>query len=268
MGVLPYTTQKLQFHAPRRFKEPSIPLTLGQVKSLLLSSHWSFVMPRGSSKKKGKKSRGSRPARLGPTHGAGVPGANLGADTLLGIPQTQKRELVIAAPFVLTSTSGAYSETVIPLNDAFAAWAGLSAAGYAKYMAFYSKCFVLGSRLRVRAVWTPISGAPAVVGIAVSSLASSFASANAAIEAGLCQWDVVAVNPDRIRHDITIDIRKFLNVPSILSSSQLYSTSAASPSLLVEAHVFADCVGSGTGSLTVQFENIMECVFTDPIPFT
>lgn len=223
-------------------------------------------MPKGKSKKKG--SRRSRASRAGPANGPGVPSAVLGVGTLLGIPTTQKRELAYAGSFAVTSTAGAYSESVIPLNDAFSAFGGASATGYAKYMAFYSKCFVLGARCRIRGVLVPGGTGAAIIGVAISSASSSFASAAAAIEAGLCQWEVVGINPDRVRFDTTIDVRKFLNLPSILSSSQLYSTSAASPSVVVDAHVFVDGIGSFTGTLSLAFETIFECVFTDPIPFT
>lgn len=224
-------------------------------------------MPKGKSKKKG--SRRTRASRAGPAHGPGVPSATLGVGTLLGIPTTQKRELAFAGSFVLTTTAGAYSETVIPLNDAFGAFGGSSATGYAKYMAFYGKCFVLGARCRIRGVVVPTGGAGVVAcGVAISSVASSFASVAAAVEAGLCQWEVVGVNPDRVRFDTTIDVRKFLNLPSILSSSQLYSTSGASPAVVVDAHVFVDGIGTFTGTLSVVFETIFECVFTDPIPFS
>lgn len=208
-------------------------------------------------------------ANASPSKGAHVPRLSMGADTLLGLAQTQRRTLSISGNFGMSSVAGAYAETVIPMNDCFSAFGGTSATGYSKYMAFYTRCFVLGSRVIVKSVYQPgTTTSAATVGVAVSSLASSFASANSAIEAGMCQWDEVGNTPDRLHYTVSVEVSKFLNVPVVLSNPALASTSAASPTTLIDAHLFIDNAAATTGTLITQFETLFDVVFTDPIPFT
>jgi hypothetical protein len=214
--------------------------------------------------RKGNKSRKGK----GPAKGPHVPSLSLGADTLLGLAQSQRRTLAFAGTTSVTSTTGAYSEVVIPMIDAFNTFGGASAIGYAKYMAFYQRAFVLGSRVIIKGVVVQGAGGATVVGVAASSVASSFATTAAAIEAGLCQWVVVGTYPDRLEFTQSVETRKFLNVPDPLTSTRLYSTSAASPSDIIDLHVFIDAAGSVTATFQFTFEVLLDVTFTDPIPFT
>jgi len=201
--------------------------------------------------------------------GPNVPRFTLGADTLLGIAQATRRTLAFSGNSLITSTTGAYSENPFVLNGPFNVLSGASAIGYGKYMQFYTKCFVLGARIIVKACVVSPSGANiGAVGVVVTTATTSLGSVNAAITNGMCQWDLVGTNPDHREFTESVDISRFLFKPKVLDDPQLFCTIAANPPQVVVAHVFFQGVNGGTQNLNQQTEIFFDCVFTDPIPFT
>ncbi len=231
----------------------------------------------GKQKKQTKSKRGRRSnlpsssdMAVSAGRGRSVPRASLGSDTLLGLAQSQRRTLALSYNVIPAMTSGGYGEQTILLNSAYQPFAATSAIGYAKYMAFYSKCFVVGATLQLKGVVVDNASTSGVAtGVTISTNATSFATASAAIENGMCSWDVVFNIPDRIHFTQSVDVKKFLNKPNVLDDPQLYSTATAPPGQLIDAHVWAACL-TGTTNVTVQylFEVLYDCIFTDPIPFT
>jgi len=190
----------------------------------------------------------------------------LGRDTLLGLAQSQRRTLAFAIQNSVVSAAGAYTEaTTITLNNVFSPNGAGSAVGYAKYMAFYSKAWVLGARVQVRAAGSP-AAAPGRVALTVTTNNTSLGSIVASIENGMCHWEVGSVNPDRYHLEEAVDVAKFLNKPRILDDPQLFCTSAAGPTQLIVAHLGID--GGGAFTLPFVAELEFDVVFTDPIPFT
>jgi len=204
--------------------------------------------------------------------GAFVPRPTLSRDTLLGLASTQRRTLAFALTAVnVTGAAGAYSETIVGLNNAFSVYGGASAIGYAKYMAFYSKCFVVGSQVRFRGTVGGVTATiPAQVGLTVSTNNTSFVSAATAVDNGMVDYMVVGLNPDRVEIRQSVDVKRFLNKPNILDDPQLYSTAAAGPAQVIDAHLWIATTAGAAGVATLAgiVEIELDCVFTDPIPFT
>jgi hypothetical protein len=192
----------------------------------------------------------------------------MGRDTLLGLAQSQRRTLSYVVDVSVTSTAGAYNEaTTVTLNNPFSPNGGGSVVGYAKYMAFYSKAFVLGTRAKYSACAFSASAA-IFTGITITTNNTSLGSAQAAIENGMCDYHVSGTNPDRLVFNQTVDVARFLNKPRILDDPQLFSTSAAGPTQLIVLHMWAAAPGATTFTISGLLELEMEMVFTDPIPFT
>jgi hypothetical protein len=133
------------------------------------------------------------PQGRGPT----VPPPGLGNDTLLGIARSIRRILPRAAHGPLsTGGTGAYAETTFTLNDAYNG--GTSATGYSKYMAFYSKCFVVGATIVVKSVVNhPGTNFGVWYGLTVTTNSSAFTSLETSIVNGMCDWRAGYANPDR-----------------------------------------------------------------------
>jgi len=229
-----------------------------------------------SSKKKGKKGKGGSRGKASqdfastPGRGPNVPRMNLGRDTLLGLAQSQRRTLSFVGSAAISGAAGVYAENTVNMNNAFSVFGGASAIGYAKYMAFYSKCFVLGSTIHAKGVVIDNAAtAGLVAGVTLSTNSTSLASFPAAIENGMCDWTVAFNLPDRFDFKQSVEVSKFLNKPRILDDPQLFSTSSASPTQLVVAHIWTQPTGGATAiNFSVVFQVDLDCVFTDPIPFT
>jgi hypothetical protein len=203
--------------------------------------------------------------------GANIPRAGLGRDTLLGLAQSQRRTLAYTInTAVPAGAAGAYAEaTTITLNNLFSPNGAGSAVGFAKYMAFYSKAWVIGARALLRGVVASSSTATAVA-LVITTNNTSLGSMVAAIDNGMCDWMVSLTNPDRVTLNQSVDIARFLNKPKVLDDPQLFCTSAAGPSQLVVAHVGIQDVGAFATATTLDYviELTFDVVFTDPIPFT
>lgn len=193
---------------------------------------------------------------------------SFGADRLLGVTQTLRRELVATQSGILTSTSGAYAENTLILNTAYHLdSATLNSEGFTAYMGFYSKCWVLRSRIKVKVV-SAAGAHPWFLGSVISTNGASFGTKEKAIDNGLCDWQVGFQNPDRATFTTGVDHARFLGKPKYLDDPQLFCTTSAAPSQIVVWHL---CGQSTDGATTIQFyytvEVVQSVVFTDPIPF-
>jgi hypothetical protein len=182
-----------------------------------------------------------------------------------------------------TQSGGAYPSLtykeflVVILNSPYDpdnAIGGTSAQGYAKYMAFYSKCFVLGARLKVKGIRASVgnAGIPSgttTCGATITTNTTSLGSVDSAIQDGLCDYEMVGVNPDRTYQELSVDIAKFVDKPDLLDDSQFFCTSSANPSQLIVAHIWGINFSASTTEVwNISVEVEFDCVFTDPIPFT
>jgi hypothetical protein len=170
---------------------------------------------------------------------------------------------------MLTATGGAYNESTFALNNLFNVAGGVNPVGFTKYMAFYSKAWCLGARIKVKgAISAPSAVAPLVCGLTITTNATTLASAESAIDNGMCDWVVMAVNPDRFQLSESVDVAKFMNKPRVLDDPQFFSTIAAGPGQLVVAHLWSQGIGAVTTILGFIVEIEFDVVFTDPVPFT
>lgn len=173
---------------------------------------------------------------------------------------------------------GVYTEYVaITLNgpyDPDVAIGGLSAAGFAKYMALYSKCFVLSARAVTKFALSGASysaGNPAmtIVGQTISTFSSSLGSTVAAVNAGLVDYVVINQHPDSGVLRSAVNVARFVDKPDILDDPEFYCTSGSNSTQVIVLHVWA-VVPSGivAGYLNSIINVEFDCVFTDPIPFS
>ncbi len=205
-----------------------------------------------------------------------VPARNYLSTHVGGVAQSVRRTLVwtyVATPNIAANT---FQEYVIVLNSPYDpdnAVGGSSATGYAKYMAFYTKCFTLGARMKVKGVHAngTTFGSPAAMlqhGVTISTFTTSLGSATAAVNNGLCVYGVTANNPDHWQHEITVDVGKFLDKPDVLDDPELFCTGSSNPTQVVTAHVWWYSVASANTTATMIMEVEFDVVFTDPQPFT
>jgi hypothetical protein len=235
------------------------------------------------SRKKG--GGGDRDARWQPqsastavTRSYNVPPRNYLKENFGGITPSIRRTLVWHEQTGGALPSNSYKEfAVIVLNSPYDpdnAVGGTSAQGFAKYMAFYSKCFVLGARIKVKGVRAQaLNAGPAVgsvvCGLTVTTNNTSLGAVDAAIQDGLCDYQFCGANPDRTHAEIGVDIAKFVDKPDLLDDSQFFCTSSSNPSQLVCAHIWALNISASTTEVWNQsIEVEFDCVFTDPIPFS
>jgi len=158
------------------------------------------------------------------------------------------------------------------LNSPFdpdAALGGLSAMGFAKYMAFYSKCFCLGARAKVKfaTVDTGTNIQPMAVGATITTNSAALVNLVSAVQAGLCDYRVLAGNPDSASLTVGVDVAKFVDKPDLLDDPQFFCTSSANPGQLIVLHIWQNLyAAASTKTLSGLVEVEMDCVFTDPIP--
>jgi hypothetical protein len=195
------------------------------------------------------------------------------ARTLGGVPQTQRQTLIFATMTQSPTSAGTYGEQTVTLNSPLAPGGSVAAVGYAKMMAFYSKCFVLRCRWRTDVQSSVANGGipgsnPYVVGATVTTTSASLTTQNAAIEAGLSQYGFIGYSPDHRTFEGSIDIGRYLNKPDILDDDQLYATASVNPTSLVFLHSWFQNWGPAAGNLNTLWLLEFDCVFTDPIVFT
>jgi hypothetical protein len=207
-----------------------------------------------------------------------VPRNNFLRTHISGVPQHQRDTLVFAYASSVPGVTGTFSEAgIFNLNSAYDPNGSTSAAqpaGYAKYMTFYSKCYVVAARIKVK-MCAYINASeiqpPNVLGVTISTLGSSLSTYTQAIEIGLCDWSVVQYSPDFHQFTESIDVAKFLFRSKVIDDPQLFSTVSANPGQLITAHLWSyPLISSSQGIANICYgvEIEQECIFSDPIPFT
>jgi len=198
---------------------------------------------------------------------SGVP-RTLGGDRLLGITQTLRRQLAFVQYATISlAAQNTYNESYLYLNSAYHVDTALNSVGFAKYMAFYTKCFVVSARYRVSYQWIPSTPGGVVVGVNVTTNTASLGTAVQAIETGLSRHRPLGLSPDNCSITGAVNHARFLGKPNYLDDPQLFCTIAAAPGQVVVLHVWGQ-TGNATGVLEVTIEIVQDVVFTDPIPFT
>jgi hypothetical protein len=229
---------------------------------------------RRTTSRRGRNTIGEATGPIGhPNSGPMVPRKDYLLDNVAGVSQSIRRTLVFSVGGIFNFSSAVYSElAVVILNSAYvpcnALASGVSVDGYAKYMGFYSKCFVLGARAKVKLVnYLVTSVEPVLVGFSISTTAASLTGYQQAINSGLSDWDMLGANPDHRILNASVDVGKFLNKPTVLDDPQLFSIVNASPTQLIAAHFWiSPLVAGGNIAFTIELEQ--DCVLTDPVPFT
>lgn len=212
----------------------------------------------------------------GPVFVGGSGLTNFLARNLMGTNQSRRGTLAWGNSGSFSLTLGDYNESVATLNNPYdpdPTLGGESATGFAKWMAFFSKCFVTRARWRADyAVLLQTSGlapnvAPTYVGATVTTNSSSLAGFTAAVTNGLSQFRLLAQNPDTCKFEGIVDIGRFLNKPQVLDDPDLFCTASASPAQIICLHSWAENTSANS---TVLYSIIVEfdCVFTDPVVFT
>ncbi len=219
-----------------------------------------------SGQKYGRTKRRGGGGGGGVESGRSVPNPNAGAVALLGVARSQRRTLSFAKTASVSVTTLNYSEATFYLNSGYQTDGVTNAVGFSKYMAFFSKCFVVGGAARLSV--TVNNAQPCLCGLVVTTNTTSLGSGSAAIENGMCQWDRINSHPDTKTFTQRVNTSKFLTKPKVLDDPQLFCTSGALPGQVIVGHVFISNDGASTASLNYTLEVLLECVFTDPIPFT
>jgi hypothetical protein len=232
-------------------------------------------MPRRNKRRQGRRGRSRNTIgeamgpRGKPNLGPMVPRKDYLLDNVAGISQSIRRTLVTSFGGTFTQSNTTYTEqSLITLNSAYLPTSAGSAIGYAKYMAFYSKCFVLGARVKVKVTTYLVSEFnPSIMGVTVTTYNTSLGAVGPAVANGLCDWDMVNQNPDHRTFNASIDVSKFFNKPTVLDDPTLFSTVSAAPAQLIFAHFWYQAFVAGA-NVAWYAELEQDCVFTDPIPFT
>jgi len=229
-------------------------------------------LPKNNQKNRSAR-RGNKKRASGPTQSNVVPRADFSRLHISTVPQTQRQTLIWTYATELTYTT-TYAENAFLMNSPYdpdTAFGGTQPTGFAKMMAFYSKCFCIANRIRVTAVNTTNGTivAPIAFGVTVSTNSTSLGSVAGAISNGLTTYDLIGTFPDHRKFEQTIDVGKFLNKPKVLDDPQLFCTASANPSQIIVAHVWGQSMTPTTTSiLALILESEYECIFTDPIPFS
>jgi len=145
---------------------------------------------------------------------------------------------------------------------------GTSAHGFAKYMAFYSKCFVLAARIKVSGTKMEGSHPGALFGLNINTTTAGGTAAVTYMQDGYCDYKIVGNFPDSFSFNMGCDIGKFLDKPDVLDDSELFCTDASNPAQVIVAHVWGSNYSGTSVFCTFAVEIEFDCVFTDPVPFT
>jgi hypothetical protein len=138
-------------------------------------------------------------------------------------------------------------------------------------MAFYSKAWVLGCRIKIHGVAAVdvLATSPALMtALTLTTNGVSLGSTTAAVANGMCDFHLTGNSPDRFTHVQTVDVAKFMRKPRVLDDPQFFCTSGASPSQLIVAHFSLESLSGAVQTVRFFSELEFDVVFTDPIPFT
>jgi hypothetical protein len=213
----------------------------------------------------------------GPTRGRAVPVPNFISTHLGGVPQHTRNTLIFCQAFaqVVNATTQAQL-SAFNLNGPFLPYAaaGGQPVGFAKMMAFYSKCFVTGARIKAHIVSEPntsVTGTamPAVIyGLTITTNTTAMTSYFQAIGSGLTTFKVLGQSPDACTLQTSVDIGRYLNKPDVLDDSQLFTSVSSNPSQIVCGHLWWYNNSATAGGNIVYVTIEYDCIFTDPIMFT
>jgi len=224
------------------------------------------------SKPKGKSS--------GVTNSARVPRVGLSSDHLLGTPQTIRREMGLAITAGLPNVAaGARSEYAVFANAAYQPFSTQTPAGYGKLMAFYSRAFVVGARIKLHCqnlIYPGTATAPtqiqnsALRTVAITTSSTALSTGTIAIDQGLSKWKLMGVSPDTWQTTIGVDVSRYLNKPRVLDDNSLSSLVTTNPTNGIFFHVGVDNLNSSAQTVSVvdTFELVQDVIFCDPITFT
>jgi hypothetical protein len=211
------------------------------------------------------------------TSGPAVPRRDYILHSISTTPQHTRRTLVWAYNFGATISTGYSEPAVTILNSPYdpdAALGGVSAVGFAKLMAFYSKCFAIGARARVKycltgaAAGVDINITACAVGYTITTNSTSLGGIVAAVQTGLTDYQMRLSSPDHGEVGNSVDVAKFVDKPRILDDPQFFCTNAANPTQLIVGHFWVQNFSVSNTYMSAIIEVEMDCIFTDPIPFT
>lgn len=148
-----------------------------------------------------------------------------------------------------------------------------SAAGWTKYMAVYTKALVRNARMKVIFSTSPPTAATQNVvtcGLSISTNYTAFTNVQAAIQSGLCVYNVLNANSDVRPLEIDVDCNKFLGIKNGQDAANDYAcTPTANPAQLVVGHAWVYNPSSvQAASITYNIVIDYDCLFYDPIPVT
>lgn len=208
-----------------------------------------------------------------------IPPPNYLKFNLAGVAQNVRRTLVWCPGAVNTTlAANTYANLYkIILNSPYDpdnAVGGTSATGFAKYMAFYTKCFVLGARIRLKFAVSGSGAAgdtdsPHAVGMTITTDTTTFSDVSDSIASGLCDYKLHNHSPDSGVLELAVDVAKFVDKPIILDDPQFFCTASANPSQVIVAQVWTKAPNAvASNNITTIVEVYMDCIFTDPTPFS
>lgn len=240
---------------------------------------------KGKSKKKahannrGKREPGA--GRLGMLPGSrttNIPNVNRSSLGILGVKPSLRETLGWTGAAVVATSANTFAElATIILNSPFDpdnALGGISARGYAKLMALYSKCFTIGATIKVQILGGDNPGLLAdnvvqMAGVTITTNTTALTSLVQAQELGYTEHQFLGLSPDHHEFNLRLDVADFLNKPDVLDDAQLFCTSSANPAQLIVAHIWISNLAAATSGGVAWNANVnYEVVFTDPIPFT
>ncbi len=199
----------------------------------------------------------SRPGRS-----RNIPGPRIRVERPFGVAQSY-RLLMSYTGTNNWNLSTTYQEATIVINDP------TSAQGFAKMSAFYSKALVTAARVNLHYAAVGVTQ-PWVVGLAITTNATSLGSVARAVNDGFGAYRVHTSHPDSGSLSVGVDVAKFANVPDLRANYPWFALSGVAPAQLVVAHIWYQTLNGAAGGdlLSGVFDVEFEVIFTDPIPFT
>jgi len=192
-----------------------------------------------------------------------------------GFPQQQRRTLNLYYFRQLNLGTVTYGEDTCTLNGLFdpTSIGATQPIGFAKYMAIYTKAYVVKCKWRVQfgcatSTGTNPSPGPIQIGATVTTNTNNLNNVETAIGVGLCQYGYITASNDTKKMEGVVDIGKFLDRKSVKEQQDLYSTVAANPSQIVVLHIWGQNPGPTTVQMATQVLLEFDVIFTDPQPFT
>lgn len=210
-----------------------------------------------------------------PTQGAHVPPPNMQVHRLLGTVQRLRRTLRYVGYGTTQCPEGATVQQNYRLNSAYQPDSSTNPYGFAKYMAFYTKCYVMGVRFKESFVvdtdnTSVITDQPnrfkGVVGLSIATTNPTIVTSNAVAQM-LTDYRMVGTTSQTGSISLGLEVAKFLDKPSLLSDPDLYSTVAAPPIDIIYAMLW---ITAERNDLQVTRMTVIDfdVMFVDPVPFT